>query len=107
MILCPEEPLFFANVEGILTEVQRRLTLNDSARILIISLEDSANLDSTAAECLIELANNLQQQNKVLLIARVKDPIRLLLLKLAPEHFQDKLFWSVADAVITAKKLQH
>ncbi|NOT85075.1 MAG: SulP family inorganic anion transporter [Methylococcaceae bacterium] len=105
LILRPEEPLFFASVEGILTEVQRHLTLNDTVQILIISLEDSANLDSTAAESLIELADNLQHQNKVLLLARVKDPIRLLLLKLAPEHFQDKLFWSVADAVIAAQNL--
>ena len=53
-------------------------------------------------ECLIELADDLKRQNKVLLLARVKDPIRRLLLKL--EQFQDKLFWSVNDAVVDAKK---
>jgi sulfate permease, SulP family len=105
LILRPEEPLFFASVEGILTEMQRRLTLDSTAQILIISLEESANLDSTAAECLIELAMELKHQNKVLLLARVKDPIRQLLLKLAAEHFQDKLFWSVADAVAHAQQL--
>ncbi len=105
LILRPEEPLFFASVEGILTEMQRRLTLDSTAQILIISLEESANLDSTAAECLIELAMELKHQNKVLLLARVKDTIRQLLLKLAAEHFQDKLFWSVADAVAHAQQL--
>lgn len=75
-------------------------------QILIISLEQSANLDSTAAECLIELADELKRQNKVLLLARVKDLIRRLLLKLAKEQFKDKLFWSVEDAVVTAKKIR-
>ncbi len=104
LVLRPEEPLFFASVEGILTEVQRRLKLNPDVEILIVSLEQSANLDSTAADCLIELANDLKQQKKTLLLARVKDPIRSLLLKLAEEKFQGKLFWSVADAVAEAKK---
>jgi sulfate permease, SulP family len=104
LILRPEAPLFFASVEGILTEVQRCLTQADTAQILIISLEESANLDSTAAESLIELADQLERQNKVLLLARVKDSIKQLLLKLAGEQFQDRLFWSVDDAVIYALK---
>ncbi len=104
LILRPEEPLFFASIEGILTEVQLRLKSRSDVQILIMSLEQSANLDSTAAECLIELADNLKRQNKVLLLARVKDPIRQLLLKLAEEKFHGKLFWSVADAVADAQK---
>ncbi|WP_432744755.1 SulP family inorganic anion transporter [Methylobacter sp. G7] len=107
LILRPEEPLFFASVEGILAEVQRRFTRSKDVHILIISLEQSANLDSTAAECLIELANELKRQNKVLLLARVKDPIRQLLLKLAEAQFKDKLFWSVEDAVVSVCKNSH
>ncbi|MEQ1637225.1 MAG: SulP family inorganic anion transporter [Methylococcales bacterium] len=105
LILRPEEPLFFASVESILINVQQRLKASQDTQILIISLEQSANLDSTAAECLIELADHLQRQRVVLLLERVKDPIRQLLLKLAPEHFQDKLFWSVDDAVVNAQIL--
>jgi sulfate permease, SulP family len=104
LILRPEEPLFFASVEGILAEVQRRLKTRGNTQIIVISLEESANLDSTAAECLCEFAEDLARQNKMLLLARVKDPIRELLLKLAKEEFQDKLFWSVADAVAMAQK---
>jgi len=106
LILRPEEPLFFASVEGILAEVQLRLKSINDVQILIISLEQSANLDSTAAECLIELADDLKRQNKMLLLARVKDPIRQLLLNLAEEQFQNKLFWSVADAVVDAQKMR-
>lgn len=104
LILRPEEPLFFASVEGILTEVQRRLKSRSDVHVLIISLEQSANLDSTAAECLIELADDLKRQHKLLLLARVKDPINQLLLHLAKEQFQGKLFWSVDDAVVDAQK---
>jgi len=55
-------------------------------------------------ERLIELADDLKRQDKVLFLARVKDPIRQLLLKL--EQFQDKLFWSVNDAGVDAKKMR-
>jgi sulfate permease, SulP family len=104
LILRPEEPLFFASVEGIVAEVQQRVKSRDDLRILILSLEQSANLDSTAAECLIELADDLKRRHKVLFLARVKDPVRQLLLQLAKEKFHDKLFWSVADAVAGAQK---
>ena len=74
--------------------------------VLIISLEQSADLDSTAAESLIEFAGHLNKRKKVLLLARVKDPLRHLLLKLAPAQFQHKLFWSVEDAVVGAQKIK-
>ena len=103
LILRPEEPLFFASVEGILAEIQQRIESRSTVKIVIISLEESGNLDSTAAESLIEFATSLQRQGVILLLARVKDPIRLLLLKFANEQFEDKLFWSVADAVASAQ----
>lgn len=103
LILRPEEPLFFANVEGIVTEAQRRLAGRDDVHILVISLEESANLDSTAAECLVEFIEQLKHQHKRLLLARVKDPINQLLMQLAENAFKDILFWSVNDAVIAAK----
>ena len=107
LILRPEAPLFFASVEGLLTEIYRRLKARKEVRILIISLEQSADLDSTAAESLIEFAEHLNKRKKLLLLARVKDPLRHLLLKLAPAQFQHKLFWSVADAVVGAQKIRH
>ena len=99
----PEEPLFFASVEGILAEIQRLLKSRSDVQVLIMSLEQSANLDSTAAECLIELADDLKRKNKVLFLARIKDPARQLLLIIADEKFHGKLFWSVNDAVLAAQ----
>ena len=104
LILRPEEPLFFASTEGILAEAAKRLQRSSATKIVIISLEESANLDSTAAECLIEFADHLHRQQKTLFLARVKDPIRELLLKLAADKFTGKLFWSVNDAVLGAEQ---
>jgi hypothetical protein len=70
---------------------------------LILSLEQSSDLDSTATSNLIELNAALTKHNVVMLLARVKDPVRLLLLKTAPDLFQGKLFWSVADAATDAQ----
>ena len=106
LILRPEEPLFFASVEGILAEIEMRLKVRPEVQILIISLEHSADFDSTSAECLIEYAAHLTRHNIILLLARVKDPLRHLLLKLALGQFQHKLFWSVADAVVGAQKIK-
>jgi MFS superfamily sulfate permease-like transporter len=106
LILRPEAPLFFGSVEGLLAEIYRLLKIRNEADILIISLEQSADLDSTSAESLIEFAKHLTLRNKILLLARVKDPLRHLLLELAPAQFQNKMFWSVADAVMSAKKIK-
>ena len=103
LILRPEEPLFFASAEGIVAEVAKSLQGRNNCNMVIISLEESANLDSTAAECLIEFADHLKRQQKTLFLARVKDPISELLLKLATDRFTGKLFWSVDDAVECAE----
>ena len=105
LILRPEEPLFFASVEGIFAAIQTKLAATRATKILILSLEESAKLDSTATEALIEYANVLQQQNIILLLARVKDPINELLEDIAAAQFQDKLFWSVHDAVVAAEQM--
>ncbi len=106
LILRPEAPLFFASVEGLIAEIYGKLKARKDTDILIVSLEQSADLDSTSVQSLIEFAEHLAQRNKVLLLARVKDPLRLLLLKLAPAQFQHKMFWSVADAVAGAQKIK-
>lgn len=106
LVLRPEEPLFFASAEGILAEARKQLSARGNARILVISLEESADLDATAAECLIELAAELHLHQQKLLLARVKDPIANILQALAGDTFADALFWSVDDAVAAARKMR-
>jgi MFS superfamily sulfate permease-like transporter len=104
LILRPEAPLFFANVESVLNQALKRLDTRKDTQILILSLEESANLDSTATQSLIEFSHQLSSQKILLLLARVKDPIDELLSNLDKSPFKDTLFWSVDDAVIAAQK---
>ena len=105
LILRPEEPLFFASVDGIFDVVRAILKQRADCKILILSLEQSSDLDSSARDCLIELCQHLQQLGIITLLARVKDPVRALLQNTTGELFKEKLFWSVADAADNAEHL--
>lgn len=105
LILRPEEPLFFASVDGIFDVVRAHLKKRSDCKIVILSLEQSSDLDSTARDSLIELCQNLKDAGVITLLARVKDPVRQLLQNTTGNLFTDKLFWSVADAADAAEKL--
>jgi sulfate permease, SulP family len=110
MVLRPEEPLFFASAERVVGEVSRRLHALDAApqgvHTVVLSLEETADLDSTAAECLLELDRHLQRQGQRLLLSRVKDPVRELLTRCDPPGLgaQGRMFMSVADAVRASQR---
>lgn len=101
LILRPEEPLFFASAERVVADVMARVQGRDDLRIVILSLEESSDLDSTAVECLLELDGRLRGMGKGLVLTRVKEPVRELLGRWNPDGLgaTDRLFWSVADAV--------
>lgn len=106
LILRPEEPLFFANAERITADVltlatARQATASVALHSIILSLEESSDLDSTAVECLRELDGALVRANQTLLLARVKDPVRELLSQCDPQGLGavTKMFFSVDDAV--------
>ena len=101
IILRPEEPLFFASAERVSTDIMSAVDNRYSIKFVILSLEESSDLDSTAAECLLELCNRLKDNGQRLMLARVKGPVRELLANLAPTGLgsQERVFWSVADAV--------
>ncbi|WP_163368969.1 sodium-independent anion transporter, partial [Enterobacter hormaechei] len=58
LILRPQEPLFFASAERVMAEAAARLAARGAAT-LVLSLEESGDLDSTALECLLELDRRL------------------------------------------------
>lgn len=99
LILRPQEPLFFASAERVMTEAAARLAASGAAT-LVLSLEESGDLDSTAFECLLELDLRLAARGQHLLLARVKEPLRALLRANAPNGLgrEERQFWSVADA---------
>jgi len=98
LVVRPEEPLFFANAESALAEIRRIAQRQPAVKVVVVSLEESADLDSTAVEVLGEFRQWLRANGLALRLARVKDDARELLARAAPRDPFD-CFWSVDDAV--------
>jgi len=79
VVLRPEEPLFFASAERVVATVLQRLDALSDIRSVVLSLEEGVDLDSTPIECLTELDGQLRRRRVVLVLARVKEPVRALL----------------------------
>ncbi len=105
LIARPESSLFFANAERIFGMIHNQLIGLPATQIVIISFEESPNLDSTSLEALHDFAVAMQKQNIKLLLARVKDPLRDILGRVdfpeIPASCYDPR--SVYDAVSAAK----
>lgn len=102
IILRPDEPLFFANVERILNGARQTILLaGPSLHSVIISLEESPDLDSTSLEALQDFFGFVTQQEKQLFLARLKHPVHEILKQLAPSSLQTASFTdlSVNEAV--------
>ena len=76
LVVRPEEPLFFANAEPVLSLVRERVLAAPSARIVVLSLEESPDLDGTSIEVLGELCSWLAARGIGLRLARLKDSAR-------------------------------
>ena len=101
LVLRPEGPLFFGSAERVMAQVVERVQGHPGIRTVVLSLEESADLDSTAIDCLRELKHTLGQNGQQLVLARVKSLVRDLLVRVDPSGLgvSDRMFWSVADAV--------
>ncbi len=101
LILRPAAPLFFANADEILATIATRA--GAEKRIVILSLEESPDLDSTALDALTECDARLVQTGKTLLLARIKDDIRDALRRVGATELADqRSYHSVADAFAAA-----
>jgi len=100
LILRPEEPLFFANAESVLALARQRVESRADCRIVVLSLEESPDLDGTALEALADFAAWLGSRNTPLRVARLKDGVRGLLLRAALPQLPPQAldYWSVEDA---------
>jgi MFS superfamily sulfate permease-like transporter len=109
LILRPEEPLFFANVSEVLESAVNVTLRGDNIRILILSLEESPDIDGTTIEALEQFAQRLVQSKRLLLFARLKDPVfnALQLANLAIPNSVVLSQDSVATVVALAQELTH
>ena len=106
LIVRPEEPLFFANTEQVLLDIARRARDKD-LRVVVLSLELTDDLDTTATEALWEFCDRLANEGRSVLLARAKDRPREAIRRYWKTRRQEMppCFWSVADAVDAARAL--
>ncbi len=78
LILRPEAPLFFANVERMLGEMRTRIAAA-SPRAFVMSLEETPDLDGTTIEALAAFTAEQGAAGRATVLARLKDPVLALL----------------------------
>jgi MFS superfamily sulfate permease-like transporter len=101
MILRPDQPLFFANCEKMLNQVQKDILANgDKVRHIVISLEETPSVDSSTIECFQNFFQFITEQKKLLTLARLIEPVYAALQLVCPQEGNIRLsYLSVDDAV--------
>jgi MFS superfamily sulfate permease-like transporter len=95
----PAEPLFFANADAIFGAVARRARSAPQSDAIVLSLEESFDLDSTALDALIEFDDAMSKAGILLHLARVHDHVRDLLGVAGADELLARCSYSVDDAV--------
>jgi SulP family sulfate permease len=101
LILRPEEPLLFANADPVLALARAKVQRVSTVKLVVLSLEESPDLDGTSLESLSEFSAWLALRHIQLRLARLKDRARDALLRaniaqLPPASLE---YSSVDDAV--------
>jgi len=101
LVLRPEEPLFFANAEPLLAQARQRVLSAPGTRLVVLSLEESPDLDSTALEALEEFCSWLSARGGAFRLARLKEQAREALMRAKLAHLPTMAldYPSVDDAV--------
>jgi MFS superfamily sulfate permease-like transporter len=76
LVLRPEEPLFFANAEPLLVMAREQVLQHPDVTLVVLSLEESPDLDSTALEALGEFCAWLAARAIGIRLARLKEGSR-------------------------------
>lgn len=98
-IFRPNTPLFFANADACLGEIVIAVRQYCVGTTVILSLEESDDLDSSAVEALIEFHKTLSANGMALHLTRVHDRVRDLLAASGLTELATQATYSVADAV--------
>jgi high affinity sulfate transporter 1 len=98
----PSEPLFFANAERIMGAIARAASADASVKVVVLSLEETFDIDSTALEALMEGDERLASRGRTLRLARARDPLRDLLRAAGADDLVARASYSVDDAVSMA-----
>jgi MFS superfamily sulfate permease-like transporter len=81
LVLRPEEPVFFGNAEPLLLRARELVRAAPGTRQVVLSFEESPDLDSTALETLAEFCDWLGARGIELRVARLRHTVRDALLR--------------------------
>jgi MFS superfamily sulfate permease-like transporter len=81
LVLRPEEPLLFANADPMMTLARTKVQRITTVKLVVLSLEESPDLDASSLESLSEFSSWLAQRHIELRLARLKDNARDALLR--------------------------
>jgi len=101
LVLRPEEPLFFGNAEPLHAMARDEVLRRPDTALVVLSLEESPDLDSTALETLGEFCAWLARRGVAIRFARLKESARDALQRADLPLFRDAAldYSSVDDAV--------
>ena len=107
VIFRPNGQLVFANAETALATIARRARAS-GARVVVLSLEESNDLDSTAIEVVAEFTQGLEKAGKQVILARAHDRVRDVLAVAGCQVLAEGSTFSVAQAAQRAAQVsQH
>jgi len=101
LVIRPNAPLFFANAETILSGILERAS-TAHAQAIVLSLEESDDLDSTSVDALRDFNQTLCSNGQLLVLARVHDRVRAVLQRGGLSELAATATFSVDDAVRAA-----
>ncbi len=107
LILRPDTALFFANADRILAQARRIIrAAGERVHIVILSLEESPDLDSTAVEAIGDFYKAMLAEHRQLYFARLKTPVQAVLAHaaIAGLTMAELIDLSVDDAVKVAQQ---
>jgi sulfate permease, SulP family len=98
LVLRPEVPLFFGNADPLFAQAREQVSKKPQAKLVVLSLEESPDLDSTALESLDEFRGWLAARGAQLRLARLKDSARQALMRARfPQLSGSELDYSSVD----------
>lgn len=95
----PAAPLFFANAEPLLERIAREARGTPQLHAMVVSLEESVDLDSTALDALLAFDRQMNGLSFAPRYARVHDRVRDLLQASGAHALIARSYYSVSDAV--------
>lgn len=106
IIFRPDEQIFFANSDRILSQIQKNIvTAGSSTHTVIISLEETSDMDSSTLEAFLEFFTFIINEKKQLVLARLNHPVHQILNQVVAPNSMELCFsgLSVDDAVRIAQ----